>query len=196
MSKIFQFINPAFYLPKNKLDKHGKTILLQSIVALLLEQRFEIFKNEGGEEKWEPLPQESENIRINKIRDTRIKNLAKKGKPIPDKMNIGKKSIKILQDKGILRQSFTNASGAGNAYRYSYVTEDEAAIETHLPYAAIQNFGGTIKPKNARALSFPNSRGKMVFARSVTIPARPFNKISKSNEKEIEKLIQWFISEG
>jgi len=40
-------------------------------------------------------------------------------------------------------------------------------------YAAIHEFGGTIRPKRAKRLVFEVEPGQLVFAESVTIPARP-----------------------
>lgn len=41
-------------------------------------------------------------------------------------------------------------------------------------YARIQEEGGTIVPKNAKALAIPQSDGGVAFVKSVTIPARPY----------------------
>lgn len=49
----------------------------------------------------------------------------------------------------------------------------EAEIGTNLEYARIQEFGGTIVPKG-QFLRWVNDAGEEVFARSVTIPARPY----------------------
>lgn len=48
---------------------------------------------------------------------------------------------------------------------YNYM----AIIGTNLEYARIHEFGGTIKPKNAKALRF-NVKGKWVTVKQVTIP--------------------------
>lgn len=44
---------------------------------------------------------------------------------------------------------------------------------TDVEYAAMQEFGGTIVPKVANMLAF-EVKGKLVFAKSVTIPAHPY----------------------
>ncbi len=44
---------------------------------------------------------------------------------------------------------------------------------TDVEYAAMQEFGGTIVPKVADMLAF-EVKGKLVFAKSVTIPAHPY----------------------
>lgn len=53
------------------------------------------------------------------------------------------------------------------------VASNAVEIGTNKQYAAIQQFGGVIKPKNKQALFFMLG-DKKVFARQVTIPARPF----------------------
>lgn len=62
------------------------------------------------------------------------------------------------------------------------VQEDELHVSTHSwitfgphkVYAAIHEFGGTIVPINGPYLVFQGKDGKTVFAKSVTIPARPY----------------------
>lgn len=58
----------------------------------------------------------------------------------------------------------------------SGVSGDTAFWGTNQVYARIHQFGGTIKPKptNKRGLLSWVSGGQRRFARSVTIPARPF----------------------
>ena len=46
---------------------------------------------------------------------------------------------------------------------------------SQVPYARIQHEGGTIKPKNAKALAF-RVGDKLVFAKSVTIKGTPYLK--------------------
>ena len=41
-------------------------------------------------------------------------------------------------------------------------------------YAAIHEFGGTIYPKRAKALSWIGEDGKRIFAKSVRIPTRAY----------------------
>jgi len=55
------------------------------------------------------------------------------------------------------------------------VGKDFAEVGTNLVYAAIHEFGGTIKPKNGQYLKF-EINGKTIFAKQVTIPARPYLK--------------------
>ncbi len=41
-------------------------------------------------------------------------------------------------------------------------------------YAAIHEYGGTIEPRNGEFLVFQGADGRLVFARSVEIPERPY----------------------
>ena len=68
-----------------------------------------------------------------------------------------------LRDTGRLRGSISPAADASGV-----------TVGTNINYAAVHQFGATIKPKKAGGrLVFPGA-GKMIFARQVTIPARPF----------------------
>ena len=68
---------------------------------------------------------------------------------------------KPLEDTGHFRDSFTHA-----------VDVDSVFAGTNAVQAALQNFGGTIVPKNKEALRFFIG-GFPAFASKVTIPARP-----------------------
>ena len=67
-----------------------------------------------------------------------------------------------LVDKGHLRDSITHA-----------VDGNSAVVGTNLEYARLQNFGGTVKPVNAKALRFFVGN-RAVIVGEVTIPPRPF----------------------
>lgn len=52
-------------------------------------------------------------------------------------------------------------------------------------YAAIHEFGGTILPKRAKMLSWISKRtGERIFAKSVTIPARPYIRPAVDEHKQ------------
>lgn len=76
---------------------------------------------------------------------------------------------KTLTDSGHLRDSIQHVASNGSV-----------EIGTNVVYARIHNFGGTIKPKTAKALSFflpgisANGGPGQVFAKSVTMPKREF----------------------
>ena len=84
------------------------------------------------------------------------------------------------------------ASGAlHNSIDYR-ATLSAITVGSPLIYAAIHHFGGVIKPKKAKALSFM-AGGDRVFAKSVTIPARPYLGLSPDNVDEIEGVVGEFI---
>jgi phage gpG-like protein len=58
--------------------------------------------------------------------------------------------------------------------------------------AKVHQFGATIRPKNARALHFELG-GKSVFAKQVTIPARPYLGVSAPNAADLEAAAAKFI---
>ncbi len=88
------------------------------------------------------------------------------------------KKHKLLQSSGSLIDSLGHL-----------VTGNEVEIGTNLVYGAIHQFGGTIKPKNKKALRLPG--GKLV--KSVTIPARPYLGISEENENELLAVVDSWI---
>jgi phage gpG-like protein len=75
----------------------------------------------------------------------------------------GKKGPRILQDKGILRQSFTMQA-----------KDKEVRVGTAIKYSEVHEKGGKksyiIKPKNKKVLKFIGSGGKDIFARQVKHP--------------------------
>lgn len=162
-----------------------------NIAALLLAQRFEVFREkvDGDGKKWEPLSPTTIRRRKNRTENDQ------------------------LIDTGVLRQSFTSAQGAGNSHREVEITDEHVALRTNAEYAAIQNFGGTITiPEHVREVKHRRVQGGGVrfaseaFARknpdqithvksvrmpahSVRIPARPFDEFREKDELEIKELI-------
>lgn len=68
----------------------------------------------------------------------------------------------------------------------------QAIIGTGLVYARIHQRGGKIVPKSKKALRFV-AGGKVVFARSVTMPARPYMGVSDEDGREIEETASDFV---
>jgi phage virion morphogenesis protein len=66
-------------------------------------------------------------------------------------------------------------------------------VGTNLIYAAIHQFGGTIRPRRGKYLRF-RSGGRYAQKQSVTLPARPFLGINASDEKAIAKIIDRAIA--
>lgn len=56
-------------------------------------------------------------------------------------------------------------------------------------YAAIHQFGGTIRAKNGKALRFALAGGGFATVKSVTMPARPFLGLSDDDKADIADLI-------
>lgn len=79
------------------------------------------------------------------------------------KANEGGKSGAPLRDKGLLQRSIS-----------SKATADGVTVGTNLRQARIHQFGGVIKPKTKKVLVFPGPDGELIFAKKVTIPARPY----------------------
>lgn len=57
-------------------------------------------------------------------------------------------------------------------------------------YAAIHQFGGTIKPKSTGGLRFKLANGAFVTARQVNMPARPFLGVSDTDKSDILDAIE------
>lgn len=68
-----------------------------------------------------------------------------------------------LRDTGRLNRSIVSRiDGSG------------VTVGTNVQYAPVHQFGATIAPKNKPWLVFPGPSGKLVFAKKVVVPARPF----------------------
>lgn len=91
--------------------------------------------------------------------------------------------IKIYMDKVLNRQT-------GNMI--NSVQEDEISISNvgwvtfgpHVIQARIHELGGVIKPIKGPYLVFKGSDGKLVFTKSVTIPARPYMRPAMDERSE------------
>lgn len=66
----------------------------------------------------------------------------------------------------------------------STVQGDTAIVGSAAIHAAIHQYGGTIVPKKAKRLVF-RIGNRQVFAKKVTIPARPFIGLSDENKEDI-----------
>jgi phage virion morphogenesis protein len=124
------------------------------------------------------------NIGVALVKSTRARFAAQAGpdgkpwaKLNPDYAK-GKRGPKILQEHGHLLGSIV--------YQ---LTGRRLAVGTNLVYGAIHQFGGVIVPRSASALVF-RMGGHLVFARKVTIPARPYLGVSPGDQKTILGIIQ------
>lgn len=92
----------------------------------------------------------------------------------------------VLREAGMrggLQGSITFEVAAGGA---------EVAVGSNKIYAAIHQFGGTIRAKNAPFLRFRTVAG-WAAVRSVTIPARPFLGLSRTDEEDIFDAVESFL---
>ena len=76
------------------------------------------------------------------------------------------------------------ASGALSRSIDYAASADSVQVGSGLVYARIHQDGGTIRPKSARALVF-RLGNRLVFAQSVTLPARTYLGLSAANQNEV-----------
>ncbi len=80
-----------------------------------------------------------------------------------------------------------------NGYLQSYlafqVEGDAVLVGSNLEYAAIHQFGGTIRPRDKKALAVGGG-----LVSSVTIPARPYLGVSNDDAEGIELLVSDYLS--
>ena len=95
-----------------------------------------------------------------------------------------KTNTRILHERGGLVGSLTY-----------HVADHEVAYGSNKVYAAIHQFGGTIKPKSGGALVFPLAIGAggrvfLMHAHSVFIPARPYLGMGPAEVEAVELATQ------
>lgn len=79
-----------------------------------------------------------------------------------------------LRDTGRLQRSIVaNADAQG------------VTIGTNVRYASVHQFGATIRPRQARRLVFPGPNGRLIFAKQVTVPSRPFLPLLDRNTAQL-----------
>lgn len=114
--------------------------------------------------------------------------------PYGQKWQATKRGGQILRESGRLRNSFTTSSISASGFR----------VGSNAKQVALQNYGGTIKPKTKKFLRFraaknERSKGGFVFAKKVVIPARPMlpdeRGLPKRWEKSLEEAAQEVIDE-
>ncbi len=115
---------------------------------------------------------------------------------------------RFLDKKGPDGQSWFHSARAGMAggqtlrngnrlFQSLTFTATANAVEwgTNLIYAGIHQFGGIIKAKAGKSLAFMGRNGKMVFVKSVTIPARPYVGVNDDDRAEITQIVEDHIAE-
>lgn len=72
------------------------------------------------------------------------------------------------------------------------VAGNQAVVGSGKPYAAIHQFGGTIVPKKADRLAF-RIGNRQIFAKKVTMPARPYVGLSGEDRAELVRAAALYI---
>lgn len=86
-------------------------------------------------------------------------------------------SKKPLVGRGLLRDQI-----------HYQISGDLLLVGSNLIYAAVHQFGATIKPKNKKTLSWKIGNVS-VFAKKVVIPAREYLGISVQDETELQNIV-------
>ncbi|SEK34431.1 phage virion morphogenesis (putative tail completion) protein [Roseovarius azorensis] len=92
---------------------------------------------------------------------------------------------KTLVDSTRLRDSIVSEAGPRSV-----------EVGSNVPYAAIHQSGGTIKPRDADKLAFRLPNGQFVMVDQVTIPARPFLGFDAADEAEIAQEVAAWLAEA
>ena len=93
----------------------------------------------------------------------------------------GKRGPRILRASGRLMGSISSRVGA-----------DQVEVGTNLVYARVHQLGATITPKKAGRLVF-RLGGRLVKAKRVTIPARPYLGLDPEDERKILDVLELTI---
>lgn len=112
---------------------------------------------------------------------TRRRLLEEKRAPDGNPWRPNRTSTPILYRSGALARSIDYA-----------VSGRQIRVGSGLVYAGLHHQGGTIVPKQARRLAF-RLGGRLVFARRVVLPARPFLGISAGNAEDLLDAVARFL---
>ena len=110
----------------------------------------------------------------------------------PDGTPWAKLNPKYAQNKPrhLQNRKLTLGGYLRKSIRWQLLDSQSVLVGTNVKYAAIHQFGGTIRPKKGKALAFGGR-----FVQSVTIPARPYLGISEQDNKEIQEIIKDWVLE-
>ena len=72
-----------------------------------------------------------------------------------------------------------------NSIKYQVIGGKRVVVGTNVMYAALMHFGGTIKPKHGKFLTFKTPTGGWVRVKSVTIKPRPYLGVSVDDSQDI-----------
>jgi phage virion morphogenesis protein len=101
------------------------------------------------------------------------------GVPWPPSRRVAQGGGRTLVDKGGLESSIASEASV-NRVEVGVIAKTRSA-----KFAHVHQFGATITPKKGPYLAFRGADGHMVFAKSVTIPARPFLGIDQEDRQDL-----------
>jgi phage virion morphogenesis protein len=102
----------------------------------------------------------------------------------------------IKRGPGILREAGMRGGLQGSITFEVAAGAKEVAVGTNKVYAAVHQFGATIRPKSAGGrLVFRTANG-LAFARSVTVPARPFLGFGAADRQAVLDVIEAYAARG
>ena len=111
----------------------------------------------------------------------------KRGGPAPDGAAWAPRSLLNRSRKPLLNR----AGDLGDSVA-STATSRTARWGTNRVYARIHQLGGVVRPRRRRALRFEQG-GRPIFARRVTIPARPYLGWGDEEERQANQVVRrWF----
>ena len=99
----------------------------------------------------------------------------------------------LKRGPGILREAGMRGGLQGSIT--SEATDTEVVVGSNKIYAAVHQFGATIRPKRAKALRFQLAGG-WVSRQSVFIPARPYLGLSEADRDTMLDVTEAFVSDA
>lgn len=105
----------------------------------------------------------------------------KKWAPLNPAYAAGKKGNKILQGSGM--------RGGLMGTIVWQINGNQLIIGTNKIYGAVHQLGATIRPRTADALVF-RMGGRLIHAKKVTIPARPYLGVSSDDQMAVLDLVE------
>lgn len=72
-----------------------------------------------------------------------------------------------------------------NSIKYQVIDRKRVVVGTNVLYAPLMHFGGVIKPKSGKYLTFKTPLGGWVRVKSVTIKPRPYLGMSVDDSQEV-----------
>lgn len=133
------------------------------------------------------------------MHDAVMENFAQGGRPAWTGLlpaTLAQKRKQGYSDKPLIRR------GGGQSL-YSSITQqadgNSAVVGSNIKYAAIHQFGGqtrphVIKPRNKKALAFGGKVVKSVNHPGSNIPARPFLKLTDTDEQKIVSKVSDYLN--